>query len=135
SMVMKLEGTTLFTGLVCSSLLLALGCSGGDDPDTDASPATGSTDGTPRGSPTVAPPAPGSTMCPTGMDDAGNLLVMAAPANNYSFSSKLSFPPQLVAPQTELTFNWSQVTQDFLGHPLDPMADIDNLMVMLWVLT
>jgi len=61
--------------------------------------------------------------------------ITAAPANNYSFSSTLSFPPVDVKPDSELTFDWSAVTTDFLGHPVDATADIDTVNLMLWKLT
>jgi hypothetical protein len=74
-------------------------------------------------------------VCPATTDAAGNLLVMANEANNYTFTSTLSFPPIPVAPESELTFDWSAVTKDFLGHPLNPATDVDNALVMLWKLT
>src|SRR6187402_934841 len=67
--------------------------------------------------------------------NACGAAITAAPANNYSFSSTLSFPPVDVKPDTELTFDWSAVTTDFLGHPVDPIADIDTVNLMLWKLT
>jgi hypothetical protein len=61
--------------------------------------------------------------------------IVADPVNNYSFSSTLSFPPVSVQPNAELTFDWSAVTTDLLGHSLDPIADIDTVNLMLWELT
>jgi hypothetical protein len=62
-------------------------------------------------------------------------MVTANAANNYQFSSTLTFPPISVQPDTELTFGWGGVTTDFLGHPLDPMTGVDNVNLMLWSLT
>jgi hypothetical protein len=62
-------------------------------------------------------------------------MITADPVNNYSFSSTLTFPPISVQPDTELTFGWAGVTTDFLGHPLDPMAGVDTVNLMLWNLT
>jgi len=124
-------------GLLLTSLLVSIGC--GDGTDSNATPATSTTPTGPTvgptggGAPGVAPAVGG--VCPATTDAAGNLLVMASEANNYTFTSTLSFPPVLVAPESELTFDWSAVTLDFLGHPLNPSADIDNALVMLWKLT
>jgi hypothetical protein len=62
-------------------------------------------------------------------------MLVASETNNYEFSSTLTFPPIMVAPNTELTFDWSALTQDFLGHPLDAQSDIDAVHLMLWTLT
>lgn len=61
--------------------------------------------------------------------------VAAKEANNYSFSSTLKFPPVTVKPDTELTFDWSALTTDFLKHPVDPKADIDQVNMFMWTLT
>jgi hypothetical protein len=59
-------------------------------------------------------------------------MLTANPVNNYAFSSTLTFPPIAVQPNAELTFDWSAVTTDFVGHELDPMADVDAVHLMLW---
>jgi hypothetical protein len=61
--------------------------------------------------------------------------VTASPANNYTFSSTLTFPPVSVKPDSELSFDWSAVTRDFLGHDIDPMADVDQVTLLMWSLT
>jgi hypothetical protein len=75
--------------------------------------------------------------CSTGAarDLGGNLPVVAAAANNYSFSSVLSFPPVAVAPGRELSFDWSGLSRDFLGQELDPLAEIDTVTLILWRMT
>jgi hypothetical protein len=73
-----------------------------------------------------------------GGDDDGQICsaaITAAPANNYQFHSTLSFPPVSVMPDAELTFDWSAVTTDFLGRPLDPRAGVDAVNLLLWTLT
>jgi hypothetical protein len=62
-------------------------------------------------------------------------LVVTDPVNNYSFQSTLTFPPITVKPDSELTFDWSTVTTDFLGHSFDPMTDVDSVHLMLWTLS
>ncbi|HEX6272891.1 MAG TPA: hypothetical protein VFZ53_07625 [Polyangiaceae bacterium] len=61
--------------------------------------------------------------------------LVADPVNNYSFSSTLSFPPVSVMPNAELTFDWSAVTKDLVGHDVNPVADIDAVNLMLWELS
>jgi hypothetical protein len=56
----------------------------------------------------------------------------AKEANDYHFSSTLTFPPIKVQPKTELTFDWSGVTHDFLGHALDPKTDLNMISVLSW---
>jgi hypothetical protein len=58
----------------------------------------------------------------------------ASAANNYSFSSTLTFPPIAVAPKTELTFDWAGVTKDFLGHSVT-QSDIDTISILMWNMT
>jgi hypothetical protein len=67
----------------------------------------------------------------TNDEETGNVLIAAAEANNYSFSSTLSFEPALVAPNGNLSFDWSALTKDFLGHPLN-VADVQMVSLMLW---
>jgi hypothetical protein len=64
----------------------------------------------------------------------GNTIV-ARDASNYSFSSRLTFPPVKVKPNTELTFDWSMATADLRGHPVNPATDIDMVLAMMWNLT
>lgn len=61
--------------------------------------------------------------------------VVADAANNYSFSSTLSFPPVKVQPKANLTFDWSGVTSDFIGHTVDPKHDLNTILIFEWNLT
>ncbi|MBN1610297.1 MAG: hypothetical protein JW940_26955 [Polyangiaceae bacterium] len=61
--------------------------------------------------------------------------VTANEANNYSFSSTLTFPPVQVAPMSDLQFDWGAVTADFLGHAVDPRKDLNTLLVFVWDLS
>jgi hypothetical protein len=58
--------------------------------------------------------------------------VRVAEKFNYQFSSTLTFPPTKVQPKTELSFDWSGVSRDFLGHPVDPKNDITMVSVLSW---
>lgn len=116
-------------------LVFSGGCSGGDaQPGQAASGGGGNAAAAAGGTPNAGGGATG-TGCGLSTDELGNRLVMASEANNYSFSSTVSFSPVLVAPDTELSFDWSALTSDFLGHPLDPLADIDTVNLLLWKLT
>ena len=58
--------------------------------------------------------------------------VVAHERNNYAFSSTITLPPVTVAPKSNLTFDWSGLTKDFLGHPLNPATDIVMGVMMIW---
>ncbi len=58
--------------------------------------------------------------------------VTANERNNYAFSSTITVPPVTVAPMSNLTFDWSALTKDFLGHPLAPATDIVMGVLMIW---
>ena len=61
--------------------------------------------------------------------------VRANDASNYAFTSTLGFPPISVAPGADLTFDWSGVTADMRGRPLDPKKDLNFIAVFMWALT
>jgi hypothetical protein len=61
--------------------------------------------------------------------------VVASERNNYAFSSTITLPPVTVAQKSNLTFDWSALTKDFLGHPLNPATDIVMGVVMIWNLS
>jgi len=60
---------------------------------------------------------------------------MATEATNYAFSSTLSFATLPIAPNSEVTVDWSGVTQDFTGVSLDPTTDIGVVSLILWKLS
>ena len=60
--------------------------------------------------------------------------VVANEANDYAFTSTITLPPVTVKSMTNLTFDWSAVTKDFLGHPLNAVTDLNTISVMLWQL-
>lgn len=125
-------------GLIAFSFLSlsSLGCSSESSSDDGGGATggggTGATGGTTSG--TGGSSATGGTgpSGGTGGSNACSAMITANPVNNYSFHSTLTFPPISVQPNAELTFDWSAVTTDFLGHDLDPMADVDAVHLMLW---
>jgi hypothetical protein len=58
--------------------------------------------------------------------------VVASEANNYAFTSTITLPPVTVAPKSNLKFDWGGLTKDFLGHPLNPAADLGTAVMMIW---
>lgn len=68
-------------------------------------------------------------------DGEGNLITRAAADNNYSFSSSFTIDVTPVKPSSELSFDWSGVTEDFLGHAVDPTTDIDMVTLLMWRLS
>lgn len=58
--------------------------------------------------------------------------VVANEKNDYAFSSTITLSPVTVAPMSNLTFDWSALTKDFLGRTLDTATDLDLAVVMFW---
>ncbi len=58
--------------------------------------------------------------------------VVASEKNNYAFSSTITLPPVTVGQMSNLNFDWSSLTHDFEGHPLDPTKDLGMAIVMEW---
>ncbi len=109
---------------------------------TGSSTGTGST-GTGAGSTGTATGGTGSSS--TGSSSTGSsgtsganacgTSVVAHEANDYSFMSTLTFPPVAVKPNSDLTFDWSALTTDFVGHAVNVKTDITMVNVLMWTLT
>lgn len=52
-------------------------------------------------------------------------------AHNYAFSSTLTLDDVVVKEGQDVTFSWCDLTQDFLGLPLDPL-DIRRVEISVW---
>lgn len=84
---------------------LALGCSGNDSPtDTDANATCSS--------------AP--------------FEFSITDETNYSFTNTVDVAMTTLKDATDLTFDWSSLTRDFFGRSLDPLADVNMVMISLW---
>jgi len=107
-------------GLLLSALSLSLaGCgNGSDDPG-------GSGGSAPMG-------GSGNNTSGTGGGSSCSATFDATTTNNYTFSSTITLAPVLVKPESDLTFDWSAVSVDFMGHELDPAANIDTANFVLW---
>lgn len=58
--------------------------------------------------------------------------VVASEKNDYAFSSTITLTPVTVASMSNLTFDWSGLTNDFEGHPVAPGTDLGLAVVMFW---
>jgi hypothetical protein len=59
-----------------------------------------------------------------------NGTIVANETNNYTFSSTLTLPPVKVKPGSDLTFDWSGLTTDFLGQPVH-QTDLTAIFLLL----
>lgn len=119
--------------------LLGVGCGTTDgnepvNPITPVSPVAtpGAVTPSPAAPGGLPPVAPGACLSTVGADN--NLLLSAHEANNYWFTSDFQPRDVVVKPGTELTFDWSGLTTDFLGHPVNAQAPIDMVLVVKWKL-
>jgi hypothetical protein len=125
------------------SLLVALfattGCGG--SASTGGNGGSGTSTGTATGS---SGSSTGSSGQATGSSGAGTgasgsnacgTNVIANAANDYAFMSTLTFPPVSVKPMSDLTFDWSALTTDFVGHAVNVQTDISMANVFMWTLT
>jgi len=58
--------------------------------------------------------------------------VTANEANNYSFTSTITLTPTTVKDMSNLMFDWSGLSKDFLGHMLNPATQLNTAIAMLW---
>ena len=128
---MKHELGLLSVAFLCLS---SLGCSGEEATQGGGGGGSGGTGGATGGT-GGATGGTGATTGGTGGSNACGTMITANATNNYAFSSTLTFPPIMVQPNAELTFDWSAVTTDFQGHDLNPMTDVDAVHLMLWKFT
>src|SRR5690606_20947052 len=54
---------------------------------------------------------------------------------NYSLPSTLTIGRSTVRDATDLVFDWSGLTRDLYGKPLNPLLDIDTILVSPWSMT
>jgi len=72
---------------------------------------------------TNPPGGSGGVLCET--------TIVTSPVRNYEYSSDLSVRVTKVMPRAEITFDWSEVTTDFSGRPVD-LANVDMVEWSLW---
>jgi hypothetical protein len=120
---------------------LLLACGGGDDPAGTGGAGAGATGGAgAAGGAGGAGGTGGTGMAGSGTGGSGGMTggecvqsaIVAKEVNNYSFTSDIQLTPIKIKSNTaDLTVDWSAVTTDFLGHPTDPMADIDSVLFVM----
>ena len=64
--------------------------------------------------------------CPQEEEEEGPLTLTLADANNYVFSGTMDITPYEVQELTDITIDWSLLTEDLQTHPLDPEVDINT---------
>ena len=55
--------------------------------------------------------------------------------NNYTFQSSLQVSHEVVRGSTVLDIDWSSLTNDFLGNPVNPVEDVDTVTITVWNLS
>ena len=121
-------------GLFAAMVLVGAGCSGeSTDPASNGGSGGGSVGGS-GGSPGGGTTGSTGGSTSTGVCVADGMIVITNDTN-YQLSSDLTVASQTIKDGTDITFDWSAVTKDFYGRPVDPVADIDGVLVTLWGLT
>jgi hypothetical protein len=136
--------------LVLGLFALTPACSSGDDDSggTGGGAGAGATGGTSAmggtsGTGGAAATGGGAGMTAggsAGMAAAGTSGGMCSPTilttvdNNYQFTSTLTIMPTPVKSKSEITFDWSGVTKDFLKRPVD-LNNVDMVEISLWEMT
>jgi hypothetical protein len=92
---------------------------------------TGGTGGSTSGSGGMS--SGGSAGMPSGSMCTGTTII-ATPADNYKFHSDLTINVTKVKPSSEITFDWSGVKKDLLGHDVD-LSTVGMVEIALWNLT
>ncbi len=128
------------------TLLVAVACSADPEPsDPNANTHPAGAMSAAAGNGAITPPGDtGAGDTPPGNTPPGNTAqpstgcsseVIVSETHNYSFSSQLEISVVSVKPDTNLTFDWSGLSRDFMGHDVDPLADVDFVLAVLWKLT
>lgn len=118
--------------IVFACAVVGLAACGADQEDSgdDANAIAPSPTGSSTSPSSSEPPAVAS---PSGATCSEQLII--TDATNYSFSNTLNVEMTTLKDATDLTFDWSEVTTDLFGKPLDPVVDVDLVLVSLWGMT
>lgn len=111
-----------------AGLLLALALGGCPAPGDDSKGETGETGGGDTGE---TAETGGDDSAETGPEDTGPFgPYVLSDGHNYSFSGELDGPTVRTRSATDLHIDWSALTLDMQCHPMDPVADTDNLALL-----
>ena len=125
-------------GILTACAAATVGCSS-EDPQNGGNGATGGSGASTGGNAGTGGGSGGRG--PTGGTGgttnscASPAVAQATEASNYSFSSTIMLDVIPVAPDSELSVDWSGVTQDFTEVTLDPVADVNLVSLILWNLS
>ena len=56
----------------------------------------------------------------------------AAEEHNYKLTNSITLPPIKIAQRKNLTFDWSAVSRNLLGHDIDPKNDVKMVVLLAW---
>ena len=65
-------------------------------------------------------------------EDEGSFQLALVDANNYVFSGSMDITAYEVAERTDITIDWSQLTEDLQTHELDPEVDINTSAIVVF---
>jgi hypothetical protein len=100
--------------------LAALGC-GESASDGGANPGAAASSGSGGG--------------PPSMDGCNDAEVVITDDTNYALEHSLAIEMTTLKDATDLAFDWGALTADFFGKPLDPLIDVDLVLISLWNMT
>jgi hypothetical protein len=127
----------------CSKEAVDVGSMDGPDgsPSTDASPADGTTassalpTGGNGGVGAVGGAGGQASATTSAFACTASANGLATDGSNYNYASALSMPAIKVKPQTDLTFDWSDVKADIRGATVNPATDVQSIWVVLFNLS
>ncbi len=139
------------SGVLSLALVLSLGSACGSDDESGAGSGSGGSGvGIGTGGATASPGAGGAsdTLGTGGSSDVGGEGVVVScdtviadgnivitDPTNYTFSNDMTVGVPVLKGATDLRFDWSGVTVDLFGHPLNPATDIEMVLLTLWRMT
>jgi len=129
-------------GLACLLLVVGLlGCEGAEDPIENPNGTDGNDSDT-DSSGLNDTESSGGGFCEYGdqasvcSNLAGDGSIVLTDELNYDFSSTLNISHTVLrGASPELVFDWSTLTTDLLQRPVDPVQDIDLVLLSLWELS
>ena len=133
--------STMISKAIISSVSISLAWFVVSCGSTDSSDGAAGMGGTPASGGATANSSGGADNSGGGSTEAieacpAETNVTASSAHNVAFWSAVTLPTLTqVAPGTELSFDWSAVTTDFLTKPVNPASDILLVTLALWQLT
>jgi len=116
--------TQRFAGFFLAFTLATSACSSDDASQPDAAAGSGA------GGSQAGTGGKSSARC-----DTVNGTFVIEDDTNYTLPTVLSVDHTTLKSNTDLTFDWSALTQDFYGRTLDAAADIDMILLSLWAMT